>query len=145
MAAPTDLEIEHRRIAIADFTADDDWATDRVFPTEGPDLESGQARPIQAESSRVVVFFEAYDGVDDESLPVTDAAVQVTMQVVTKYSVRGNVVVCVGPAVTMGAHDRGIEVEISKRGVSFVRVTAVADAGEDTLAIHIFADDRMAS
>lgn len=144
MTAPTDIEIEHRRIDLDGFTADDDWATDRVFPVEGPELADGEARPIQALGNRVCVFVEACSGIADDSDPVTDAAVQVTLHVVTKYEIRGKVFACSGQAMTLGTQSRGVEVELPRLGKSFVRVTEVASAGEGTAALWIFVDDRMA-
>lgn len=91
----------------------------------------------------MTIFFEAYSGVADTSAPVADATVEVTLQVVTKYEVRDQVVACKGQTVTLKAQERGIEVEIPKRGKSFVRITAIASVGGSTAAVWIFADDRM--
>jgi hypothetical protein len=143
VAASSDLEIEHRRVATAGLTADANWAATRTFPTDGPDLASGQARAIQPEASRVVIFWEAYAGVADSSAPVTDTTGEVTFQFVTKYLVRDQVVVSKGQTATLSAQERSIEIEVPKYGKSFVRITAVSNLDGANAAIWIFADDRM--
>jgi hypothetical protein len=109
-------------------------------------LTLGQIKPLAARGSRIVVWYEVFDGQGVGAVPVAPTpATTATLEVLTlTKDSAGNELWSVG-AVLVAANNqrRQIEVELPKQGQTFVRISTLGGVLPDPGSIRVFADEAI--